>query len=147
MSIILPVDDRNLPFVTIIIPAFNEGVQVLHTVRSIMSSRYPQEKMQVICVDDGSQDDTWSWMVEAEREFGRRVELIRQPVNRGKRHALLTAFRRAEGEIYITIDSDSKVLPNTSRHLVRPDSPPINGSALLPAMSGCSIWPMAPSRR
>jgi len=115
-----PVDDGALPFVTVIIPAFNEGIQVLQTVRSVMSSRYPKEKMQIICVDDGSQDDTWSWMVQANHEFGTRVQLIRQPVNQGKRHALLTAFMQAKGEIYVTIDSDSEVLPDTLRDLVSP---------------------------
>jgi len=116
----LPVRDRALPFITVIIPAFNEGAQVLHTVRSIMSSRYPKRKMQVICVDDGSQDDTWLWMTEAKQAFGSRVQLIRQPANRGKRHALLCGFMQAEGEIYVTIDSDSEVLPDTLRQLVSP---------------------------
>jgi len=116
----LPVEDEDLPFITVIIPAFNEGVQVLHTVRSIMSSQYPREKMQLICVDDGSQDDTWAWMINAEQEFGEQVQLIRQPTNRGKRQALLTAFSEAAGEVYVTIDSDSEVLPDTLTHLVSP---------------------------
>jgi hyaluronan synthase len=116
----LPVRDRALPFITVIIPAFNEGAQVLQTVRSIMASRCPKKKMQVICVDDGSQDDTWLWMIKAKQAFGSRVQLIRQPLNRGKRHALLSGFMQAEGEIYVTIDSDSEVLPDTLRHLVSP---------------------------
>lgn len=116
----LPVDDRDLPFITVIIPAFNEGAQVFHTVRSIMANRYPHDKIEVICVDDGSQDDTWVWMTRAKNAFGRPVQLVRQPVNRGKRHALLTAFKQAKGEIYVTIDSDSEVLPETLRHLVSP---------------------------
>lgn len=116
----LPVNDRDIPFITVIIPAFNEGVQVLHTVRSIMASRYPRNKMEVICVDDGSQDDTWSWMTRANHEFGGRIQLIRNPVNRGKRHALLTAFMQAEGDFLVTIDSDSEVLPDTLSHLVSP---------------------------
>jgi len=115
-----PVRDRALPFITVIIPAFNEGAQVFHTVRSVMQSRYPKKKMHVICVDDGSQDDTWLWMTEAKQAFGSRVEIIRQPANRGKRHALLSGFMQAKGEIYVTIDSDSEVLPDTLRHLVSP---------------------------
>jgi hyaluronan synthase len=116
----LPVEDRELPLITVVIPAFNEGAQVLQTVRSIMGSHYPKNNMQVICVDDGSQDDTWSWMIRAKHEFGRRVQLIQQPMNQGKRHALLTAFMQATGEIFVTIDSDSQVLPDTLRHLVSP---------------------------
>jgi hyaluronan synthase len=78
------------------------------------------EKMQVICVDDGSQDNTWEWMKTARKEFPRRVQLIRQPVNRGKRHALMAGFAKAIGHVYVTIDSDSEVLPDTLRHLVSP---------------------------
>jgi len=115
-----PLSDSVLPTITIVIPAYNEGRQILPTVRSVMNSRYPMEKMQVICVDDGSQDDTWEWMQTAQQEFPRRVQLIRQPFNRGKRHALMAGFAKAVGQVYVTIDSDSEVLPDTLRHLVSP---------------------------
>jgi hyaluronan synthase len=115
-----PLFDSALPAITIVIPAYNEGRQILHTVRSVMNSRYPKKKMQVICVDDGSQDDTWEWMQTARQEFSRSVRLIRQPFNRGKRHALMAGFAEAIGKIYVTIDSDSEVLPDTLRHLVSP---------------------------
>jgi hyaluronan synthase len=115
-----PLPDHALPAITIVIPAYNEGQQVLDTVRSVMNSRYPEEKMQVICVDDGSKDDTWRWMQMAQQEFPLRVRLIRQPFNRGKRHALMRGFSHASGKVYVTIDSDSEVLPDTLRHLVSP---------------------------
>jgi len=115
-----PLPDSDLPTIAIIIPAYNEGRQILHTLRSVMNSRYPIEKMQVICVDDGSQDNTWEWMQTAKQEFPLRVRLIRQPVNRGKRHALMARFAKAAGNVYVTIDSDSEVLPDTLRHLVSP---------------------------
>jgi hyaluronan synthase len=115
-----PLFDSALPAITIVIPAYNEGRQILHTVRSVMNSRYPKKKMQVICVDDGSQDDTWEWMQTVRQEFSRSVRLIRQPFNRGKRHALMAGFAEAIGKIYVTIDSDSEVLPDTLRHLVSP---------------------------
>jgi hyaluronan synthase len=115
-----PLPDNALPTITIVIPAYNEGRQVLDTVRSVMKSRYPAEKMQVICVDDGSRDDTWQWMQMAQQEFSRRVRLVRQPFNRGKRQALMEGFAQASGKVYVTIDSDSEVLPDTLRHLVSP---------------------------
>ena len=116
----VPLSDSTLPVITVVIPAYNEGQQILHTVRSVMNSRYPTGKMQVICVDDGSQDDTWQWMETAKKEFPWRVRLIRQPFNRGKRHALMAGFAQAKGRVYVTIDSDSEVLPDTLRHLVSP---------------------------
>jgi len=115
-----PLADDALPIVTVVIPAYNEGEQVLHTVRSVMASHYPACKMQVICVDDGSVDDTWQWMNAARKEFGKRVRLIQQPQNCGKRHALMAGFAKADGQVYVTIDSDSEVLPETLRHLVSP---------------------------
>jgi hyaluronan synthase len=115
-----PLSDSALPTITVVIPAYNEGRQILPTVRSVMNSRYPVEKMQVICVDDGSQDDTWEWMKTAQKEFPWKVRLVRQPVNRGKRHALMAGFAKAIGQVYVTIDSDSEVLPDTLRHLVSP---------------------------
>ena len=115
-----PLSDSALPTITVVIPAYNEGQQILPTVRSVMKSCYPMKKMQVICVDDGSKDDTWQWMQIAQKEFPSRVRLIRQPFNRGKRHALMAGFSKAKGQVYVTIDSDSEVLPDTLRHLVSP---------------------------
>lgn len=113
-----PCADDELPTCTVVIPAYNEGGQVLDTIRSIMASDYPQHKLQVVCVDDGSRDDTWQWMQVGGSEFGDRVELVRQPVNQGKRRALYEGFRRAKGEVLVTIDSDSEVEPRTLRSLV-----------------------------
>ncbi len=115
-----PLPDAALPLVTIVIPAYNEGRQVLDTVRSVMASDYPARKMQVVCVDDGSADDTWHWMTRAAGEFPDRVKLLRQKRNMGKRHALLAGFAEARGSVFVTIDSDSEVLPGTLRHLVSP---------------------------
>ncbi|KHK02807.1 glycosyltransferase family 2 protein [Desulfovibrio sp. TomC] len=115
-----PVDNATLPMVTIIIPAYNEGRQVLLTLRSVMASNYPPAKMHVLCIDDGSQDDTWTWMRLAATEFPTRIQLIRQPSNTGKRHALLAGFAQARGSVFVTLDSDSEILPDTLRHLVSP---------------------------
>ena len=114
------VSDGRLPRLTVVIPAYNEGSQILLTVRSVARSRYPARKLQIICVDDGSQDDTWRWMKQAQTELPGRVQLIRQPFNQGKRHALMAGFARASGDVFVTIDSDSEVLPDTLRQLVSP---------------------------
>ncbi|WP_231117197.1 glycosyltransferase family 2 protein [Pseudodesulfovibrio alkaliphilus] len=110
--------DEELVSCTVIIPAYNEGRQVLDTLRSVMASDYPADKLQVICVDDGSKDDTWLWMHRGGEEFGDRVELIRAPRNQGKRHALNHGFLRATGNVIVTIDSDSEIETTTLRSIV-----------------------------
>jgi hyaluronan synthase len=109
-----------LPTLTVVIPAFNEGEQVLETVRSVMASDYPRRLLKVICVDDGSRDDTWHWMTQARLAFPGRVDVFRQPWNMGKRAALMLGFDRARGDVIVTLDSDSEVLPTTLRELVSP---------------------------
>lgn len=113
-------DDALLPALTVIVPAYNEGCLVMETLRSIVTSDYPAEKLQVIAVDDGSQDDTWQWLKKASAEHPGRIELIQQPRNMGKRHALYAGFQRTSGEVIVTIDSDSIIEPDTLRCLVSP---------------------------
>ncbi|MBU2547874.1 MAG: glycosyltransferase family 2 protein, partial [Proteobacteria bacterium] len=123
--------DKWLPSVTVIVPAYNEGRQVLDTLRSVAASDYPPEKLQIISVDDGSRDDTWSWMRRAEAELGSRIELLRLPVNQGKRRALYEGFKRSRGDVLVTIDSDSLIENRTLRHMVAPfcQDPQVGGVA------------------
>lgn len=109
-----------LPSLTVVIPAYNEGAQILETVRSIMASDYPKERLQVICIDDGSKDDTWKWIEAAHNEFANGITIIKQPFNQGKRAALMAGFAKATGETIVTIDSDSEVLKNTLANMVSP---------------------------
>ncbi|RJX34980.1 MAG: glycosyltransferase family 2 protein [Desulfarculus sp.] len=115
-----PCADGELPSITVVVPAYNEGAQVQKTIQSIAASDYPAERMQILAVDDGSRDDTWLWMERAAAGLPGRVELVRLAVNSGKRAALYAGFQRARGEILVTMDSDSEVLPQTLRHLVTP---------------------------
>ncbi len=114
------VTDKQLLSCTVIVPAYNEGRQVLHTLRSVARSDYPADKMQIIAIDDGSADDTWFWIEKAAREFPGRIEKIKQPRNFGKRQALYDGFMKSTGEILVTIDSDSLIESHTLRKMVSP---------------------------
>lgn len=114
------VSDDQLPFCTVIIPAYNEGHLVWHTIKSLVESHYPKSKLEMIGIDDGSRDDTWQWLKKAAEDFGDVVRICQQPHNMGKRHALYRGFCLAKGEVYVTVDSDSVVEPDTLRRLVSP---------------------------
>ena len=115
-----PCTDEDLPTCSVIVPAYNEGRQVFNTIQSIAQSDYPRHKISIIGIDDGSKDDTWHWLKKAAQKFPDRVQLFRQPVNRGKRHALYRGFKHGNSDVFVTIDSDSIVDPQTIRHLVSP---------------------------
>ncbi|MFT5697315.1 MAG: hyaluronan synthase [Desulforhopalus sp.] len=112
--------DQDLPTVTVVVPAYNEGALVLETLRSLATGDFPQEKIQLIAVDDGSKDQTWSYIVKAAQEFPGRIVTIRQITNAGKRRALYEGFKQATGDVLVTVDSDSVVNKDTLRNLVSP---------------------------
>lgn len=114
------VPQEQLPYCTIIVPAYNEGKLVYETLMSIANSVYPKDKLQVISIDDGSKDDTWQWMCKAKEQLGDWLDIYQQPHNKGKRHALYRGFNLAKGEVFVTIDSDSLVKPETLQNLVSP---------------------------
>ncbi len=117
---IASVTDEQLPTCTVIVPAYNEGKQVWATLMSLAESDYPEEKLQLLAVDDGSKDDTWYWMLEAKKTLGDRLSIYQQPENKGKRHALYRGFNLGTGDVFVTVDSDSIVKKNTLRNLVSP---------------------------
>ncbi|HQL90118.1 MAG TPA: glycosyltransferase [Syntrophales bacterium] len=114
------VEEARLPRVTVIIPAYNEGSLVRDSIQSVTHSHYPPERLQVIVVDDGSTDDTWEHIRNAAASAPIPVTTIRQPRNKGKRHALYTGFQHATGDIWVTVDSDSILHPEALRNGVSP---------------------------
>lgn len=117
---ITSVSDEELPTCTVIVPAYNEGKQVYDTLMSLANSDYPTAKLQLLSIDDGSQDDTWYWMLQARKALGERLDIYQQPKNKGKRHALYRGFNLGKGDVFVTVDSDSIVKPDTLRNLVSP---------------------------
>ncbi len=114
------VKDHELPNLTVIVPAYNEGRFVFDTLKSIAASNYPKNRIQLIAIDDGSKDDTWKWIRRAKKELGEFLSIIQQPKNKGKRYALYEGFNLAFGDVLVTIDSDSLIEKNTLRNLVSP---------------------------
>ena len=108
------------PTLTVIIPAYNEGAMVEKSVSHVAASDYPADRLEIICIDDGSQDDTWEFIQRACRRFPHLVKAIRFPANRGKKEALYAGFSQGRGEVFVTVDSDSVIEPEALRHLVSP---------------------------
>jgi cellulose synthase/poly-beta-1,6-N-acetylglucosamine synthase-like glycosyltransferase len=106
------------PTVTVVIPLFNEGEGIYHTIRSLLAQEYPPEKLDVIVVDDCSTDDSYAWARRAEAESGGRVQAIRNPYNMGKRRGINNAVRHATSEIIVSVDSDVIVEKNAVKRLV-----------------------------
>jgi len=61
------VDPGNFPSVSVILPAYNEEKWISRAVESILASDYPQDKLELICINDGSTDSTLSALQDLQR--------------------------------------------------------------------------------
>lgn len=107
------------PRVAIVVPLFNEGRGILHTVLSLLSQNYPAEKLEVVVVDDCSSDDSHLWALRAAEGRGEQVKVLRNLKNLGKRKSINRAVRATEAEIIVSVDSDVVVDREAVRQLVR----------------------------
>ncbi|WP_127900527.1 glycosyltransferase [Solirhodobacter olei] len=112
------------PSVAVAIPAYNEEAVIVKTVRSVLASDYPG--LEVIVVDDGSADATYSRVTEAYPPGG-PVTVVRQ-ANGGKSRALGTAYGLVRAEIVVAIDSDTLLAPDAIGKLVEPFHDPRVGA-------------------
>jgi hyaluronan synthase len=114
--------DEELPNLTVIIPAFNEGPLVRQSILSVAANDYPADKLEIIAVDDGSTDDTWHHIQAAASRVSRDIRLttLQQTRNKGKREALYLGFKRGTGDIFVTLDSDSILSRDALRNGVAP---------------------------
>jgi len=112
----------SFPFVTIVIPAYNEceredtgevrGV-VDTTIKHAMSLDYPQDRYEVIVVNDGSTDDTPRVIESAVKQYaGRNILYINKCQNQGKHAAMNDAIAIARGEFLVSLDGDSLLTPD-----------------------------------
>ncbi len=112
-----------LPTMSVVIPVRNEEENIARTLRQLMESDYPREKLQIIVVDDCSTDRSLQVMKESQQRYPDLVVLGLEQ-RAGKRHALATGFGLATGQIIVFIDSDSFVEPDALRNLVNRFSDP-----------------------
>lgn len=112
-----------LPTLSVVVPARNEEDNIERTLKQLMESDYPRDKLQVIAVNDCSTDRTLEIMKATQKTYPEMVVLgLDERV--GKRHALATGFGIATGQVIVFIDSDSFVQPDALRNLVNRFSDP-----------------------
>lgn len=107
---------EHYPFVSIIVPAFNEAEVIEASLASLLELRYPY--YEIIAVDDGSGDGTYEKMKQFEgNHFGVRVSVFRKE-NSGKADTLNYGIRRSKAPIVVCMDSDSRLTPEALRYAV-----------------------------
>lgn len=97
-------------FISVIIPARNEEKNIGSLLDDLFAQRYPPGKMEILVVDDHSEDRTAEIVNEKIKNvsFGRIILSVKT----GKKSAITTGVEHARGEIIVTTDADCSVNPD-----------------------------------
>ena len=104
------------PLVSVLIPAYNEEKTIIKTLKSVYNLDYPQEKIEVIVIDDGSKDNT-NEIVKKYIKNKPNFKLISHK-NKGKAASMNKAIKFAKGEFFACLDADSFVDPHTLKKML-----------------------------
>jgi len=101
---------------SVVIPVFNEekSLKILHeTIKSVLDkiSAKKGKNYEIIFIDDGSSDRSFSVLKNIHSNNKESVRLIKLRKNFGKGAALSCGFKHAKGDCVITIDSDLQDSP------------------------------------
>jgi len=109
------------PLVSVLVPAWNEEVGILATVKSLLDNSYPH--IQVVVVNDGSTDSTEMIVKNFIRRNATTLRgksiVYDYKANEGKGEALNRAIKKSSGEIIITVDADSIADKDMVKNIVR----------------------------
>lgn len=113
-SPILPLDQQLLPEVTLMICAFNEADVIEEKMKNIRELNYPQDKLCVMWVTDGSSDDSNKLLASYPE-----VTLVYSPERKGKAAAMQHGLRKNKAEYVIFTDANTMLNANAIREIVR----------------------------
>jgi poly-beta-1,6-N-acetyl-D-glucosamine synthase len=115
------------PFVTLLIAAFNEERVIGQKIENSLKLNYPREKLQILVMDDGSDDGTQE-IIKSYADQG--VELAYNPPRRGKMAAINRAILQARGEIVLFSDASNTYHTDVLVEIAAPFSDPKVGAVV-----------------
>lgn len=102
---------------SVVIPLFNEEESLPELIEWISRvSNSHGFSYEMVLVDDGSTDDSWKVIKALSKDYP--IKALKFSRNYGKSAALNTGFRKAEGEVIITMDADLQDSPDEIPELV-----------------------------
>jgi cellulose synthase/poly-beta-1,6-N-acetylglucosamine synthase-like glycosyltransferase len=99
----------DLPKVSILVPAHNEAIVIARTVDALMQLDYPQDRLEVVIINDSSTDRTGEILVQKLKQYPQLKILTIQPSvgGKGKARALNNGLEIATGEFIAVYDADN----------------------------------------
>jgi len=105
------------PFVSIIIPTYNEAQDIKWRILNLLSQEYPEDKFEIIIVDSGSTDDTTEIAEEIARDK-HNITVLDEGKRKGKASAINLGKSHAKGEIILVTDANTAFDSNTLKEMM-----------------------------
>ncbi len=111
-------DDNNLPSVSLLIAAFNEEEVIEQKIKTIFSTGYPVEKLEVLIGSDNSTDRT-NEIVSKLTSYFPNLRFFLFEKRRGKGNVVNDLFELSTGEIAVLTDANVMLEKETIYELVK----------------------------
>jgi len=108
------------PSISVIIPSYNEEKNIKNCIKHILNSNYDANKLEIICVDDGSTDNTINIIKDLIKKYS-NIKLIKGK-HHGKSKALNLGVERAKHDYVLTVDADTLLDKNFIKEIIAPFS-------------------------
>ena len=103
---------ETLPSVSVVVAARNEEDHIQHLINDLISQEYPLDKLEVVIVNDRSNDDTATILDDASNNYAFIKVVTIDQVSKDmtpKKNALTKGIEAAVGEIIVLTDADCRV--------------------------------------
>jgi cellulose synthase/poly-beta-1,6-N-acetylglucosamine synthase-like glycosyltransferase len=107
---------RITPFVSLLIPAYNEADVIARKIKNSQALDYPADRIEIVVASDGSSDGTAA--IAQARADGKRIRVLAFPQNRGKVATLNACIPELHGEVVVFSDAPAMLYPDSVRKLV-----------------------------
>lgn len=111
------------PFVSFIVPCYNESEILEDKILNTLNLDYPNDKIEIIFITDGSNDGS----ADIVKGY-QHIKLLHQDERRGKSAAENRSVKESKGEVVIFSDANTMLPPNAVRQLVQHYADPLIGA-------------------
>lgn len=119
--------NTDLPFVSILLSAYNEEAVIEEKMSSILLGNYPKNKYEILVGSDCSSDQTNTIMEQLAREHPGLLQFFPFSRRQGKPGIINQLVQKAKGEILVLTDANVMFDTDTLTELVAPFSYPLTG--------------------